>query len=299
MNFSAWSIRNPIAPILAFFMLMFLGWQSFSTLPITRFPNIDFPLVAVTIAQPGAAPAEMESQVTKEIEDAVAGLTGAKNVSSSITDGVSTTLIEFRIETPTDRAVQDTKDAIDRIRGALPGNIDAPIVTSIDVEGQAIMTFAVSAPGLSIEELSWFVDDTVKRQLQGKTGIGKIERYGGAEREIRVELDPVKLDSYGITASSISQQLNATNANVGSGRSEVGDREQAIRTLGDATTAARLAETTIALPSGRFVRLGNLGEVIDTYEELRSFSRFNGEQVVTFGVFRSKGASEPPAGSRF
>ncbi len=292
MNFSAWSIRNPIAPILAFIILMFLGWQSFNALPITRFPTIDVPLVAVSVAQSGAAPAELESQVTKEIEDAVAGITGVKKVISTITDGNSTTVVEFRMEVPTEQAVQDVKDAIDQILGDLPGSVETPIVTKIDVEGQAIMTFAVSSPEKTIEELSWFVEDVVKRRLQGKAGVGRIDRYGGADREIRVVLDPLKLDSFGITAAQVSQQLRATNANLGSGRSEIGSSEQAIRVLGDAAAAGELAATTIALPSGRFVRLSDLGEVVDTYEELRSFSRFNGDQVVTFAVFRAKGASE-------
>ena len=292
MNFSAWSIRNPIAPILAFFMLMVVGWQSFNTLPITRFPNIDVPLVAVSVVQPGSAPAEMENQVTKKIEDAVAGITGVKNVNSTVNDGLSTTIVEYRMEVPTDKAVQDTKDAIDQIRGDLPGSIEAPIVTRVDVEGQAIMTFAVSAPNMSLEEISWFVDDVITRGLQGRPGVGRISRFGGADREIRIELDPVKLDSFSISASAVNQQLRATNANLGSGRSELGDGEQAIRTLGDAQTVEGLAATTIALPSGRHVRLSDLGQVVDTYEELRSFSRLNGDQVVSIAVFRAKGASE-------
>ncbi len=251
MNFSAWSIRNPIAPILAFCLLMVLGWQSFNTLPITRFPNIDVPLVAVTTTQSGAAPAELEKQVTREIEDAVAGLTGVKNVISTVNDGSTTTAIEFRMEVPTDKAVQDVKDAIDQIIGDLPGDVETPVVTRIDVEGQAIMTFAVASPNMSIEELSWFVDDEIKRELQGLRGIGRIDRYGGADREIRVELDPTKLNSHGITAADVSRQLRATNADLGSGRSEVGSQEQAIRTLGDAESADKLADTTISLPSGR------------------------------------------------
>ena len=292
MNFSAWSIRNPIASLLAFLMLMVLGWQSFVSMPITRFPNIDVPLVAVTVAQSGAAPAELEAQVTKEIEDALAGITGVKNVISTVTDGVSTTAAEFNMDVPTDKAVQDAKDAIDQIRGNLPGDIEAPIVTRIDVEGQAIMTFAVSAPSMSIEELSWFVDDKITRSLQGRPGVGRVDRYGGADREIRVELDPVRLDSFGITAQAVSGQLSATNTNQGAGRSEIGTGEQAIRTLGDAATVEGLASTTIALPSGRYVRLSDLGAVLDTYEELRSFSRFNGEQVVAMAIFRAKGSSE-------
>jgi multidrug efflux pump subunit AcrB len=238
MNFSAWAIRNPIAPILAFFMLMWLGWSSFNSLPITRFPNIDVPLVAVSISQSGAAPAEMETQITKIIEDAVAGVTGVKNVQSSITDGVSTTVAEFRMDVATDKAVQDTKDAIDQIRGDLPGDVEAPVVTRIDVEGQAILSFAVSAPDMALEELSWFVDDTIKRGLQGRPGIGRVDRYGGADREVRIELDPVKLDSFGITATSVNAQLRNTNIDLGAGRLSLGTGEQAIRALGAAVSGA-------------------------------------------------------------
>jgi multidrug efflux pump subunit AcrB len=292
MNFSAWSIRNPVAPLLAFFLLLILGWQSFNNLPITRFPNIDVPLVAVSVNQSGAAPAEMENQVTKEIEDAVAGITGVKRVTSTVTDGLSTTVVEFRMEVPTDKAVQDVKDAVDQIRGDLPGGIEAPIVTRIDVEGQAIMTFAVSAPNKTMEEISWFVDDTITRALQGKPGIGRVTRIGGADREIRVELNPVKLDSYGVTAQAISAQIAATNTNLGSGKISLGTGEQVIRTLGDSGTVEMLAATTIALPSGQYVRLTDLGQVIDSYEELKSFTRIDGDEGVSFLVFRAKGASE-------
>ena len=292
MNFSAWAIRNPIAPLLAFAMLLFVGIQSFYSLPITRFPNIDVPVVAITVAQSGASPSELEQQVTKEIEDAVAGITGVDDIQSSITDGVSQTTVIFRLEKPTQEAVQDVKDAIDKIRSNLPGDIEAPIVSKIDVEGQAIQTFAVSSKNMTLEELSWFVDDTVKREMQGEAGIGKVDRYGGAQREIHIELDPKKLDSYGVTAASVSAQLRQVNTNLGSGRSEISGNEQAIRTLGDAQSVETLKNTVISLPNGRFVRLSELGTVTDTYEELRSFSRYNGDQVVTFAVFRSKGASE-------
>ncbi|PDS75486.1 efflux RND transporter permease subunit [Rhizobium sp. L43] len=292
MNFSAWSIRNPIAPLLAFCLLIFIGIQSFNKLPITRFPNIDVPLVSISVTQSGASPAELEMQVTKEIEDAIASITGIDEISSTVTDGSSQTNVMFRMEVPTEQAVQDVKDAIDRIRSDLPATAEAPIVTKVDVEGQAIQTFAVSSPAMSLEELSWFVDDTVKRALQGQAGIGRVDRYGGAEREVRIELTPGKLDAYGITAASVNQQLRGTNIDLGSGRGQVAGSEQAIRVLGDARNVAELADTTIALPNGRFVKLSDLGVIKDTYEEPKSFSRFNATPVVTFGVFRSKGASE-------
>jgi hydrophobe/amphiphile efflux-1 (HAE1) family protein len=292
MNFSAWSIRNPIAPLLAFFLLMYVGIQSFDKLPITRFPNIDVPLVSISVTQSGAAPAEMEMQVTKEIEDAVAGISGVDEITSTVTDGNSTTAVMFKIETPTAQALQDVKDAIDRIRSDLPASINAPVVTKIDVEGQAIQSFAVSSPNMDLEELSWFVDDTIKRALQGEPGIGRIDRYGGADREVRIELDPVRMQALGITATDVNQQLRQTNSDTGSGRGQIAGSEQAIRTLGDARSVSQLEQTTITLPNGRFVKLADLGSVEDTYEEPRSFSTFNNNPVVSFAVFRSKGASE-------
>ncbi|MFN7103043.1 MAG: efflux RND transporter permease subunit [Pseudorhizobium sp.] len=292
MNFSAWSIRNPIAPLLGFALLLFMGIQSFNSLPITRFPNIDVPVVSITVVQSGASPAELEMQVTREIEDAVASISGVDEISSTVVDGQSQTVVMFRIEKPTDEAVQDTKDAIDRIRSDLPASAEEPVVSKIDVEGQAIQTFAVSSPNMTLEELSWFVDDTIKRELQGQPGIGRIDRYGGADREIRVSLNPDKLDAYGITAVDVNNQLRGTNIDLGSGRGQVAGNEQTIRTLGDARTVEQLADTTIALTGGRFVTLSEIGTINDTYEEQKSFSRFNSVPSVTFAVFRAKGASE-------
>src|SRR5690606_25438016 len=186
MNFSAWSIRNPIAPLLGFALLLFVGLQSFFTLPITRFPNIDVPVVSITVAQSGASPAELEMQATKEVEDAVASISGVDEIQSTVNDGQSQTVVLFRIEKPTDEAVQDTKDAIDRIRSDLPASAEEPVVTKVDVEGQAIQTFSVTSPNMTLEELSWFVDDTIKRELQGQPGIGRIDRYGGSDREVRI-----------------------------------------------------------------------------------------------------------------
>ena len=157
MNFSAWAIRNPVAPLLAFAMLLVLGYQAFFALPITRFPNIDVPFMLVTASQPGAAPAELETQVTKVIEDAVAGISGVKNVTSNISDGVSVSMIEFRMDVAPDKALQDTKDALDRIKSDLPPDVDAPTVTKLDVEGQAILSYAVTSPAMDFQQLSFFV----------------------------------------------------------------------------------------------------------------------------------------------
>ncbi|MEO8244138.1 MAG: efflux RND transporter permease subunit [bacterium] len=295
MNFSAWSIRNPVGPLLAFALLLLVGIQAFYALPITRFPNIDVPMIIVSANQPGAAPAELEGQVAKVIEDALAGVAGVKNLTTNITDGNATVMVEFRMEVATAKALQDTKDAIDRIKSDLPADVETPNVTQLDIEGQAIMAFAVSSPDMTFQDLSWFVSDTVKRSLQGKPGIGRVDVAGGADREVQIALDPIKLDSFGITANAVSQQLRATNTNLGGGRAEFGGGEQAIRTMGDTKDVALLAATPIALPNGTHVTLSDLGTVTDGSKELRSFAVAGQTPVVTFSIFRSKGASEVSA----
>jgi multidrug efflux pump subunit AcrB len=296
IDVSTWSIRNPVPSIVLFLVLCLLGITSFMNLPITRFPNIDVPIVAVTVTQSGAAPAELETQVTKRVEDALSAITGVKNIVSTMNDGLTTIVAEFRLEVDTSKALEDVKDAVANIRGDLPRSIDEPIIQRIEVEGQAIQTFAASSPGMTLEQLSWYVDDVVKRELQGLKGVGRVTRFGGVEREIRINLDPAKLASFGITAADVNRQIRATNTDLGGGRGEVGGREQAIRTMGGARKVEDLAATEIALPGGRRVRLDYLGTVADSNEEPRSFGRFNEQPVVTFAVFRAKGASDVRVG---
>ena len=297
-NFSAFSIRNPVPAILLFVVLVLVGVSSFLRLPIEQFPNIDVPVITVSVTQSGATPSELETQITKVVEDAIAGVTGLKHVTSTLSDGSSVTAAEFRLEVPTQKALQDVKDAIARVRGTLPAGVDEPVIQSVDVEGQAIQTYAVKAPGMTLEQLSWYVDDVVKRQIQALNGVGRVERYGGVKREIRVNLDPTKLQAFGISAAQVNAQLAATNADSGAGKGDIGGIEQAIRTLGGAKTLDDLKMTKIALPGGRNARLGDLGDVADSHDEQTTFARYNGESVVTFSVFRAKGASSTEVAKR-
>jgi hydrophobic/amphiphilic exporter-1 (mainly G- bacteria), HAE1 family len=292
-NISGAAIRQPITSAVLFTVLMVLGLVSFSRIPITRAPNIDVPVVSVTILQAGAAPSELELQVTRKIEDAVANVTGVKHILSSVTDGTSVTTIELRLEIGADRALNDVKDAVARIRAELPRTIEEPVVERIDVVGQSILTYAAATTGMTPEQLSWFVDDVVLRELRGVRGVGRVERIGGVTREIRVALDPDRLAALGITAGDVNRQLRATSVDLAGGRAELGGREQAIRTLAGAESLDTLAATRIALPGGRDVRLADLAEITDSYEEPRSFARVDGDiPVVSFAIFRAKGASD-------
>ncbi|RBP10580.1 hydrophobe/amphiphile efflux-1 (HAE1) family protein [Roseiarcus fermentans] len=293
LSISGWSIRRPIPAIVAFAVLTILGLISFRSMPITRFPNIDIPIVKVEITQSGAAPSELESQVTKKVEDAVSSLNGVWHIISTVTDGSSATVVQFNVgSVDIDRALNDVKDKIAKIRGDLPRTIDEPVVSRVDVEGLPIVTYAASAPGLSVEELSWFVDDTVARDLQSVRGVGEVTRFGGVDREIRVALDPEKLLALGVTAAAVNEQVRADNVDLGGGRGEVSGQEQAIRTLAGARSVADLAALPIALPGGRKVRLDELGTVVDGAAEPRTFSRLFDEPIVAFGITRAKGASD-------
>ena len=292
MNISAWSIRHPLPSIVFSIILLVLGWTSFTRLAITRLPSADIPVISVAVSQFGAAPAELEAQVTKTIEDGVSGVEGVRHIASSITDGLSVTTVQFVLETNTDRALNDVKDAITRVRSNLPQNVNEPLIQRVDVIGLPIVTYAAISPGKTPEQLSWFVDDVVKRVLQGVRNVAQVERIGGVEREILVSLDPDRLQAAGLTAVDVSQRLRGTNVDLAGGRAEIGRNDQAIRTLAGAKTLNELAGTMISLPSGGEIRLEDLGAVTDTIADRRTFARYNGEPVVALGIKRSKGASD-------
>jgi hydrophobe/amphiphile efflux-1 (HAE1) family protein len=292
LNISAWSIRNPLPSVVFSIILLVLGWISFTKLAVTHLPNADIPVISVAVAQFGAAPAELESQVTKIIEDGVSGVEGVRHISSSITDGLSVTTIQFALETNTDRALNDVKDAVTRVRSELPQNVNEPLISRVDVIGLPIVTYAAISPGKTPEQLSYFVDDVVKRALQGVRGVAQVERIGGVEREILVSLDPDQLQAAGLTAVDVSQSLRGTNVDLAGGRAEIGKNDQAIRTLAGAKTLNDLEGTMIPLFGRGEVRLDDLGTVTDTIADPRTFARFNGEPVVALGIKRASGASD-------
>jgi multidrug efflux pump subunit AcrB len=293
LNISAWSIRRPLPAVVLSIILLILGWVSFLKLPVTRLPAADIPVVSVAVSQFGAGPSELEAQVTKYIEDSVSGVEGVRHIASQITDGLSVTTIQFALETNTDRALNDIKDAVTRARPNLPQNIDGePLVQRVDLVDLPIVTYAVIAPGKTPERLSWFVDDVVKRQLQGVRGVAQVERIGGVDREILVSLDADRLQAVGLTAADVSKRLRGTNVDLAGGRAEIGGRDQAIRTLAGAKSLNELSNLMIGLPLGGEIRLQDLGVVTDTVAAPRTFARVNGEPTVAFGIWRSKGQSD-------
>jgi len=291
-NMSAWAIRHPISPIVLFVVLLFMGIVAFVRLPITLNPDIAFPVVLVQVSQPGAAPTDVETQITQKVEGSVAGIGNIHNITSLSLEGQARIHIEFNIGTPIDRAVADVRDAVSKVRVSLPDGVKEPIIQREDVDGNAIAYYALSTTTLSEQQLSWFIDNTITKRLLAVPGVAQVGRGGGVNREIRVELDPARMQALGITAVQVNQQIRQLNLDSPGGRAEVGRGEQAIRVLGGAHTALQLAETQIMLPGGRFARLSDIATVRDSVGEIRNISRLNGRQATTFGVFKAKGFSD-------
>ncbi|HMC16099.1 MAG TPA: efflux RND transporter permease subunit [Albitalea sp.] len=292
MNVSAWCIRNPIPAVLLFIMLTLTGLMSFNAMKIQNFPDIDLPTVMVTASLPGASPAQLETEVARKIENSLATVQGLKHIYTKVQDGTATITAEFRLEKPTQQAVDDVRDAVARVRSDLPGDLRDPVIAKMELAGSPILTYTVASDRMDDEALSWFVDNTVTKGMLSVRGVGAVSRVGGVTREVRVELDPARLQALNATAAEISRALRQTQQEASGGRTDVGGAEQSVRTIATVQSAEELAKMQVALADGRRIRLDQVADVTDTVGERRSGALLNGRPVVGFEIVRSRGAGE-------
>ncbi|MFC4294022.1 efflux RND transporter permease subunit [Novosphingobium tardum] len=291
-NISAWCIRNPVVPIVLFLGLTLAGIVAFMQMKIQNQPDIEFPMVIVTISQPGAAPTEIETQITQRIESAVRAISGVDTISSTASEGNSQTMVQFQIGQDISEAVNEVKNAVDQARGDLPDGILEPQVFKAQTSSDPIAYFAAAADDMTIEQLSWFIDDAVAKRLLTVPGMAEVNRSGGVNREIAVTLDPARMQALGVTASQINAALRSSNLNAAGGRAEVAGSRQSVRVLGNAKTAFDLSQTDIALSGGRTVKLADVADVKDSFSEITSLAKVDGKQVVTFSIARARGESD-------
>ncbi|MDF2462561.1 MAG: acriflavin resistance protein [Ramlibacter sp.] len=301
LNVSSWSIRNPIPAVMLFVLLCFGGIMSFNAMKVQNFPDIDLPTISVTASLPGAAPAQMETDVARKLENAIATLQGLKHIYTKVQDGAVTITAEFRLEKPVQEAVDDVRSAVSRVRSELPADVREPIVTKMDLASQPVLAFTVSSPRMDEEALSWFVDNDISRKLLAVRGVGAVNRVGGVSREIRVALDPGRLQALGATAAEISRQLRQVQTESAGGRTDVGGAEQPVRTLATVKTAREIGELEIAIGgaggASRSIKLSDVATISDTVAEPRAAALLNGKPVVGFEVSRSRGESEVAVGA--
>jgi len=292
LNVSSWSIRNPVATTLLFMLLTIAGIGGFLAMKVQDFPDIDFPIITITAELPGASPPQLESDVARKIEDALANIRGIKHIKSALTDGVATITAEFHVEKPVQDAMDDVRDAVSGTRANLPADLHDPVITKMELAGTPVMTYAVSSSRLDDEALSWFVDNQVSKRLRGVSGIGAVSRVGGADREVRVELDPDRLIALNTTAADISRQIREFQQEASGGRVDVGGSEQSVRTIATVDSASAIAALDVSLGDGRRIRIDQIATVADTTAERRSIALLNGEPAVAFEILRARGASE-------
>ena len=297
MNVSAWSIRNPIAATMLFVLLTFAGLVSFRAMKVQNFPDLDLPTITVSASLPGAAPAQLETDVARKIENALATLQGLKNISSRVQDGGVTVTAEFRLEKPVQEALDDVRSAVSGVRSDLPADVRDPIVRKIDLAGTPVLAFAIRSAAMDDEALSWFVDNTVAKRLLAVRGVGAVNRVGGVDRQVEVALDPLRLQALGATAADVSRQLRLVQTESAGGRADLGTSEQPVRTLATVRSAQELGQIELALSDGRRIRLDQVATVRDTVAEPRAAALLNGTPVVGFEVARSRGASEVEVGA--
>ncbi|QUD87352.1 efflux RND transporter permease subunit [Phenylobacterium montanum] len=292
LRISTWGIKNPIPVALLFLVAVLAGALAYTGLPIKQFPNVTFPGVAVTITQNGAAPAEMETQVTRPVEDSMAGIPNVRDIQSTVAQGVSTTVVTFELGEDLQKVTDEVRQKVDQDRAVLPREIDPPNVSRLEIASSPVVTYAVYAPTMSPAQLSWFIDDTVSRALQQQQGVAQISRVGGVDREINVIIDPDRMAARGLTAAALNTALASFDVDSSGGRANIGGREQTIRVLGAATTVAALRELTIPTVGGQFVKLSDVADVGDGEGEIRGFARLDDKPVIGFQVLKTNEASD-------
>ncbi|MDA8455103.1 efflux RND transporter permease subunit [Acidovorax sp. GBBC 3334] len=297
MNLSAWSIRNPIPAAMLFVLLTFAGVLSFRAMKVQNFPDMDLPVVMVTAALPGAAPGQLETDVARKIENAIATTQGLKHITTTIVDGAATIAAEYRLEKPVQEAVDDVRSAVSRVRADMPADLRDPIVTKLELSAQPILAFAIASDKMDDQALSWFVDDTLTRRMLAVPGVGAVNRVGGVQREVRVAIDPLRLQALGATAADVSRQLRLVQTESAGGRADLGGAEQPVRTIATVQTAQEIGTLEIPLSGGGRVRLDQLATVTDTVAEPRTAALLDGKPVIGFEVSRSRGASEVEVGA--
>ncbi|MGE6442091.1 efflux RND transporter permease subunit [Psychrobacter sp. NPDC078409] len=292
LNVSAYSIKNPLVAILLFVLLTLGGIYGFMKMKVQQFPDIDLPAVVVTVTLPGAAPSQLENDIAKKIENKLTSIEGVSHIRTTLQTGAATIATEFTLEKDIQEAVDDVRSAVGEVRGDLPAAANDPIITKVSTAGFPVVTYSVAAENMSVEDLSWFVDDTVTKRLSDIPGVSTVSRVGGLQREITVAADPIALSGLKFSISQLSQQIAGIQQDSSGGEAEVGNTTQTIRVLGAVERANELNDLQVAVPTGGTQALGRMAKITDGAADPSSIAKLDGQTVVAFNITRSRGASE-------
>lgn len=292
MNISSWSIRNPVPAILCFILLTIFGLIGFQRLQVQDFPEMDLPTITISATLEGAAPSQLENEVARKIEDKLTSISKLDHITTKITDGAVSINVTFKLEKDPQTALSEVRNAVDSARADLPGEMAAPTVSKVDNAGTPLLTYTVRSTDLDEQDLSWLVDNDLSKALLSVKGVSKVERIGGIDREVHVDLNPALMSGLGLTAETVSDQLNAMQRERSGGQGDIGGQRQAARTLTGVGTAQDVAALTIAAGDGRRVRLDQIARVTDGAADRTTYAYVDGKPVIGVQITRAKGNSD-------
>lgn len=284
------SIERPVFATMMILALVVLGLFSYMKLNIDQFPDVDFPYVTATTILPGAGPEQIETDVTKKIEDAVNTIGGIDHIQSVSQEGVSIIIIQFKLEVDGKLAAQEVREKIAAVRADLPADIEDPVIQRLDPASQPIFTLTVSGDR-SEKEITTYTKNVIKKRLENIPGVGRVDLVGGAEREIQIQIDAAKMQSYNLSIQEVIQSIAAANMEVPAGNLIQGPRQLLLRTMGKFTDVKEFARVIVASPGGKTVYLSDVARVVDGIEEQTSLSRVDGKTAVGLNILRQSGSN--------
>jgi hydrophobic/amphiphilic exporter-1 (mainly G- bacteria), HAE1 family len=284
------SIERPVFATMMIFALIVLGLFSYFKLNIDQFPDVDFPFVTATTVLPGAGPEQIETDVTKKIEDAVNTIAGIDHIQSISQEGVSIVIIQFKLEVKGQQAAQEVREKIAAVRADLPTDIKDPVIQRLDPASQPIFTLTISGER-SDKEITTYAKNVIKKRLENVPGVGRVDLIGGAEREIQLTLDAARMQAYNLSVQDVIQSVGAANVEIPAGNLEQGNRQILLRTMGKYTSVADFDNVVVASPGGKAVHLSEIASVEDGIKEQESLSRVNGKPAVGLSILKQSGSN--------
>ena len=289
MNLSAIAIKRPVFTVMVTVALMVLGAMGLSRLGTDLFPDVAFPVVVVNIPYPGASPREVEQLVTKPIEDAVVSLNGLDRVRTLSREGLSTTIIFFKLGVDIQEGATLVRERVAQTRFKLPAEVKEPAVSRLDPAATPVLIYTLQGKG-SLSQIRKFADDVLRPALEQVEGVAGVNIRGGADREVHVNLDRSRLDALGLSPEAIVQSIRGGNLTVPAGHYDESTREIAVRAVGELNTVESIRNLVVATAKdGSAVRLADIATVEDGWEELRTRIRSNGDEAVSFEVVKQSG----------
>lgn len=296
MNFSAYSIKNPLVAILLFALLTLMGVFGFYQMKIQQFPDITFPAVVTTITLNGATPDQLENDIAKKVENKIASIEGVKTLRTTLQTGAVTVFTEFALEKDINEALDDVRSAVSEVKGDLPQASDEPIISKLSTTGFPVVTYSISSDKMTQMELSWFVEDTITKRLSSIKGVGSVALIGGIERQIQVLPNTHQLMAWQMPIGQLSGQIFGKWQDTTGGEAKVAGQTQTVRVVGMGSSVSDLSAMQITTPSGT-TRLDGMATILDTHAEASSLATLtnqdlDGKSVIAFNITRAKGAGE-------